>query len=215
VNDHMSNANDPLERLTESATTPRSVSRRCHAAKGSRTVALGLSVVSTLSVAAYLHQSAESADATALDLASTQTPEPTSPTTASPTTRPSPAPAPTTPSTIAKVPAQTPSTTAPKASTTGSLKDGTFTGSTATTRWGPVQVRITVTGGRITAVDVPTFPSGDNKSIQINRVAVPRLVQSTLTAQSASVNSVSGATYTSTGYKTSLQSAIDKSRAAS
>lgn len=83
------------------------------------------------------------------------------------------------------------------------------------TRWGPVQVKITVSGGKITAVDVPAYPANDNKSVAINRSAVPKLVQSTLTAQSASVNSVSGATFTSSSYKVSLQSAIDKARAAS
>ena len=82
------------------------------------------------------------------------------------------------------------------------------------TRWGPVQVKITVSDGKIAAVELPSFPSNDNRSVAINRDAVTRLVQSTLTAQSANVNSVSGATYTSASYKISLQSAIDKSRAA-
>ena len=82
------------------------------------------------------------------------------------------------------------------------------------TRWGPVQVKITVTGGKIAAVDLPSYPSSDNRSVAINRNAIPQLVQSTLTAQSANVNSVSGATYTSASYKISLQSALDKSRAA-
>ncbi|CAB4814071.1 unannotated protein [freshwater metagenome] len=83
------------------------------------------------------------------------------------------------------------------------------------TRWGPVQVAITVSGSKITAASAPLYPSDDNRSISINRIAIPKLVQSTLTAQNANVNSVSGATYTSASYKISLQSAIDKSRAAS
>ena len=182
--------------------------KRRHAAKGSRTAAFGLAAVSTLGVAAYLHQAAQSTGSATLDLASNQ-----SDTTAAPATTPTTA-ATTTPSTTAKSSTQSTTTTTAKASTAGALADGTFTGAASTTRWGPVQVKITVSGGKITAVDVPSYPSNDNKSIQINRNAVPRLVQSTLTAQSASVNSVSGATYTSTSYKISLQSAIDKSRAA-
>ena len=182
--------------------------KRRHAAKGSRTAAFGLAAVSTLGVAAYLHQAAQSTASATLVLASNETP-----TTAAPATTPSTA-ATTTPSTTARSSTQSTTTTTTKAKATGALADGTFTGAASTTRWGPVQVKITVSGGKITAVDVPSYPSNDNKSIQINRSAVPRLVQSTLTAQSASVNSVSGATYTSASYKTSLQSAIDKSRAA-
>lgn len=180
--------------------------KRRHAAKGSRTAALGLAAVSTLGVAAYLHQAAQASGAATLDLAATEAPS----TSAAPSTT-----AATIPPTTAKASAQpSTTTTTAKASNAGALSDGTFTGAVSTNRWGPVQVKITVAGGKITAVDVPSYPSNDNRSIAINRNAVPRLVQSTLTAQSANVNSVSGATYTSTSYRISLQSAIDKSRAA-
>ena len=192
--------------LAGKPTTNSSPTKRRHAAKGSRTAAFGLAAVSTLGVAAYLHQAAQSSGSVALNLTSTETPS----TTSAPSTT-----AATTPSTTAKSSAQSSTTTTTaKAAATGALADGTFTGTAATTRWGPVQVKITVSGGKITAVDVPSYPSNDNRSLSINRNAVPRLVQSTLTAQSANVSSVSGATYTSAGYKTSLQSAIDKSRAA-
>lgn len=90
------------------------------------------------------------------------------------------------------------------------LKDGTFTGSAASTPYGPMQVRITVASGRITAVTVPEYPQGSRRDAEINAVAVPQLVDETLSAQSASVDMVSGATYTSQGYVASLQSALDQ-----
>jgi len=94
---------------------------------------------------------------------------------------------------------------------TGSTTSGTtVTGSVAQTRWGPVQVALTVANGRITAVDVPQYPSGNGKDQQINAYALPVLTQETLSAQSANIDMVSGATVTSTGYVQSLQSALDK-----
>ncbi|WP_405733938.1 FMN-binding protein [Streptomyces sp. NBC_01537] len=86
-----------------------------------------------------------------------------------------------------------------------------ITGDAIQTRYGPVQVQITLTGGKLTAVDVLQVPEDNPKDQQINDYAVPVLTQETLTAQSASIDSVSGATYTSEGYITSLQSALDKS----
>jgi uncharacterized protein with FMN-binding domain len=86
----------------------------------------------------------------------------------------------------------------------------TVTGSVAQTRWGPVQVRLTVSGGRITAVDVVQYPNSNGRDQEINAQALPLLVKETLTAQSAKVDMVSGATYTSEGYLTSLQSALDQ-----
>jgi len=86
----------------------------------------------------------------------------------------------------------------------------TVTGTAAQTRYGPVQVEITVTNGQITAADAVVYPTQSSKDRQINARAVPRLDQEALAAQSAGVDTVSGATYTSIGYRTSLQSAIDQ-----
>ena len=86
----------------------------------------------------------------------------------------------------------------------------TVTGSVASTRWGPVQVSITVTDGKITAVDVPQYPTGNGKDRQINASALPILTKETLSAQSADIDMVSGATVTSEGYVQSLQSALDQ-----
>jgi uncharacterized protein with FMN-binding domain len=92
------------------------------------------------------------------------------------------------------------------------LKDVTYTGQSTDTRWGPVQVRITVSDGRITAADAVDYPMNNGRDQEINRFAIPQLQNETLQAQSAQIDMVSGATYTSEGYTTSLQSAIDQAR---
>jgi uncharacterized protein with FMN-binding domain len=93
------------------------------------------------------------------------------------------------------------------------LKNGTFTGQAADTPYGPVQVSITISGGSITAVNVPQYPNSGGRDREINSYALPQLVQETGSAQSAQIDMVSGATYTSQGYIQSLQSAIDQARA--
>ncbi|GAB3088319.1 FMN-binding protein [Micromonospora schwarzwaldensis] len=92
---------------------------------------------------------------------------------------------------------------------TGTGGSGTATGSVAQTRWGPVQVKITVSGGKITDVTAVQVPDGNRRDQEINDYAVPILRQEALAAQSAEIDSVSGATVTSDGYRESLQSAID------
>lgn len=88
----------------------------------------------------------------------------------------------------------------------------TLTGATVQTRYGPVQVEITVDGAKITAARAVKTPSGDRRSQDIAASSVPTLVQETLDAQSARIDTVSGATFTSEGYMTSLQSALDQAR---
>jgi uncharacterized protein with FMN-binding domain len=103
-------------------------------------------------------------------------------------------------------------TPAPSTATksTTSTYTGTVTGTAADTRWGPVQVKVTLANGKITAVDVVEEPDSNGRDQEINADAVPQLVQETLTAQSAQIDMVSGATYTSDGYVQSLQSALDQ-----
>ena len=112
------------------------------------------------------------------------------------------------PATAASVtrPADPAPATAPGTTSGGTM---TYDGSVAQTRWGPVQVTITVTGGKITEVAVPTYPNGNGRDQEINSYALPILRQETLTAQSAHIDTVSGATVTSDGYLESLQAAID------
>ena len=91
-----------------------------------------------------------------------------------------------------------------------SATSSTVTGSVASTRWGPVQVELTVANGSITDVSVVQYPSGNGKDQEINARALPVLIQETLDAQNANIDMVSGATVTSEGYLESLQSALDK-----
>ncbi|MCU1619680.1 MAG: hypothetical protein JWR41_1686 [Modestobacter sp.] len=96
------------------------------------------------------------------------------------------------------------------AGTTASAVGTTVTGPSASTRWGPVQVQLTVAGGVITDVTVVEYPSGNGKDRQINARALPVLVRETLAAQSTGIDMVSGATVTSEGYLVSLQGALDQ-----
>ncbi|MFC8732764.1 FMN-binding protein [Luteimicrobium sp. NPDC057192] len=86
----------------------------------------------------------------------------------------------------------------------------TVDGDTAQTQWGPVQVSVTVAGGNVTEVTVLQQPNGNGRDQQINSYALPILRQEALSAQSANIDMVSGATVTSQGYVSSLQSALDK-----
>lgn len=88
--------------------------------------------------------------------------------------------------------------------------DGTYTGDVVDVGqgYGNVQVEITVAGGRIVDVTALETPQNDRRSSQISSVAIPYLVDQALTAQSADVAGVSGATYTSGGFASSLKSAL-------
>ena len=87
---------------------------------------------------------------------------------------------------------------------------GTFTGSAVQTRFGPVQVRVTLEDGRITRVEAIQVPDGDPRSSQISDSAIPVLVEGTLQAQSSQVDSISGATYTCQAFMQSLESALEQ-----
>lgn len=96
---------------------------------------------------------------------------------------------------------------------TGAYTDGTATGSVVSTRFGDVQVEVTVSGGAITDVTSLQLPDSDNRSRSITSAAEPILGEEALTAQSANIDLLSGATYTSEAYAQSLQSALDQVRA--
>jgi uncharacterized protein with FMN-binding domain len=102
------------------------------------------------------------------------------------------------------------STPSDPASGSSSSAERTVTGSVASTRWGPVQVQLTVADGTITQVSVLQYPNGNGKDAEINNYALPILTQETVDAQSANIDMVSGATVTSDGYVRSLQSALDE-----
>ncbi|MDY7529032.1 MULTISPECIES: FMN-binding protein [unclassified Cryobacterium] len=98
----------------------------------------------------------------------------------------------------------TPAAAAPAAGVTG-----TFTGSVVATRFGNMQVSATIAAGTITDVTALQLTDKDSKSVQISNRAAPVLKAEVLKAQSAAVANVSGATYTTQGYLTSLQAALD------
>jgi uncharacterized protein with FMN-binding domain len=112
-----------------------------------------------------------------------------------------------------------PATTAQRSTTTSTrsgtkAKSGsapaTATGVVASNQYGNVQVRVTVAGGKITQVTPLQLPQSDAKSAQISQYAAPQLQNEVLAAQSAQIDGVSGASYTSQSYDTSLQSALDQ-----
>lgn len=91
----------------------------------------------------------------------------------------------------------------------GTSASGTYKGTAVQTRFGPVQVQITVANGKITDITALQLTNTDGKSIQISNRAAPLLRSKVLAAQSADVQTVSGATITSDAYLTSVQAAID------
>jgi uncharacterized protein with FMN-binding domain len=107
--------------------------------------------------------------------------------------------------------------TATGVSTTPSTSSSSSSGSSTTTatgeaipnQYGNVQLKVTISGGKITQIEPVQLPSGDSKSSQISSYAEPQLRQSALAKQSENIDVVSGATYTSDGYRTALQSALD------
>ncbi len=120
---------------------------------------------------------------------------------------------PTTPVTPPDTPAtgSPPSTASPPPTTaaaTGSRR--VVDGAVETNRYGDVQVEVTLQGARILDVQALQLPSDRERSAEISSVAGPLLRQEALQAQSANIDTISGATYTSESYKRSLQNALDK-----
>ncbi|HYM84016.1 MAG TPA: FMN-binding protein [Candidatus Dormibacteraeota bacterium] len=95
----------------------------------------------------------------------------------------------------------------------GTYANGTFTGTAVQEPWGSFQVQAVISGGRLTNVVVASEPF-DGHSRRVNGQAVPILTQSAVAAQSANIDAVSGATWTSQSYATSLQAALDQAKAA-
>jgi uncharacterized protein with FMN-binding domain len=104
---------------------------------------------------------------------------------------------------------------APAAAQPGVVSTGTADGSvtvngtSAGTRYGPVQVSVTIRSHRLVAVTALVYPSSERRDQEISSFALPQLEQEAISAQSAQIDTVSGATFTSDGYRRSLQSALD------
>jgi uncharacterized protein with FMN-binding domain len=138
--------------------------------------------------------------------AAAQKPQPA--TTSTPTSDPTTSPTTGSSATATPTPASTPTP-----ATGSGRKDGTFAGKTVNTQFGPVQVAVTISGGKITNVKALQLTSYGGRSVQISNYAAPILRSEVLKAQSAKVSNVSGATYTTDGYLSSLQSALNKAKA--
>jgi uncharacterized protein with FMN-binding domain len=95
-------------------------------------------------------------------------------------------------------------------SSSSDSSSGTFKGEEANTRWGIVQVEITVKNGKITKSEAVEYPTENPRDQEINSYALPQLNAEVVTAQGDGIDAVSGATVTSDGYIQSLQSALDK-----
>jgi uncharacterized protein with FMN-binding domain len=95
-------------------------------------------------------------------------------------------------------------------SSSSSYEDGTYTGTVADTPYGPVQIAAVISGGKIADVNFLEMPTDEQRSRMITSESKPMLKQAAITAQSASIDFVSGATSTSYGYQESLQAALDK-----
>jgi uncharacterized protein with FMN-binding domain len=106
--------------------------------------------------------------------------------------------------------ASTATATTKSTSSSSSAVSGTATGGAIDTRYGPVQVRVTVKDGKIAAIQGLVLTGNDPRSAEISSSAEPTLKQEALSKQSADIDAVSGATFTSAGYAQSLQSALDK-----
>lgn len=106
--------------------------------------------------------------------------------------------------------ATTSSASTTSSTTTSKGISGTFVGATAQTIYGPVQVQITVSNGKITEAKALTYPTESFRDQQINSQAIPYLQQETIQAQSANIQGVGGASYTTQGWISSLQSALSK-----
>ena len=104
-------------------------------------------------------------------------------------------------------------TPAPTATPGGGLRNGKYTGEDVSMRYGDVQVQVVVSGGRITDVVALQMPSDRARSAYISQVAGPMLHDEVLQAQSAQIDTLSGATYTSDAYAQSVQAALDQAGA--
>ncbi|MHB8510695.1 MAG: FMN-binding protein [Actinomycetota bacterium] len=121
--------------------------------------------------------------------------------------------APPTPTSTPSSDAPAASTAAPSNATQNGLKSGTFTGDDVQTQFGDIQVSVTIASGRITDVNALHLPYDHERSLYISQTVRPWLHDEVLQAQSARIDVISGATYTSEAYAESLQSALDKAHA--
>jgi uncharacterized protein with FMN-binding domain len=165
--------------------------------------ALIISAIGLVALATFKTSPATSAAGHAAAPLTTTTPPssaPPPPTTTTP---------PTTSGSSRRTPQTSPPPTAPPTTSAPRPTTRTYTGQQVDNQYGPVQVQITVQGHTITDVEAVVLPTDRARSAYISQQAGPLLRQEALQAQSAQIDGVSGATYTSQSYAQSLQSALD------
>ena len=183
--------------------------KRHHAARGARAGALAISCLTTVGLATlFARLDAHSANSALAALPPTIAVAPSTTSGATPTS----ATATSVTTSLTAVGVAAPSTTVATVPPTAAV--AAFNGDVVDTQYGPVEVQVQLSGGAIADVAIGSYPNGDGRSQRISAVALPILRSETLTAQSAQIDTVSGATYTSGAYIRSLQSAIDAARLA-
>jgi len=191
----------PTVAKSTAKTAAAKTGRRAKPARRAKLSALAISATTTLGLAvAFAHDGTQIQASGSLTLATTPPP-------AVPPAVPPAAPA--------AVPAAPGTTVVAAVVTPAGIADGTYVGNSDRNRWGTVQVQVVYSGGQFSDVQILQYPNADRKSARINQSALPTLVSEALSARSADVNTVSGATYTSKSYRISLQSAIDAATSAS
>ncbi|MHB8660561.1 MAG: FMN-binding protein [Minisyncoccota bacterium] len=114
---------------------------------------------------------------------------------------------------VAPAPAPTPAPTPTPQKPAGQYTDGSYTGSPADAYYGTVQVEAVIQNGQLADVKFLQYPDTHSTSVYINQQAMPMLTQEAIQAQSANVDGVSGATFTSQAFAQSLASALTKAKA--
>lgn len=117
-------------------------------------------------------------------------------------------------STASGVPTTTGTAGPPNATGTSTThyKDGTYTGSVADAQWGNVQVQVVIQGGKMTNIKFLQYPNERDRSIMINNDADPQLISEAISAQSATVDVVTGATDSSDAFMQSLSDALSQAQ---
>jgi uncharacterized protein with FMN-binding domain len=180
---------------------------------GSTDLGLDMGTLATPDVTAQTPVAVEKTPAATAPTKSEVKPSSTKPSASNPTAT-TPTKAATSTQTVAPSPAQTQATVAPTpvktAATVPTVKsiNGTFTGPVVDVSYGNVQVQITVTNGKITDAQALIAPTGKND--KYTRMAIPKLKEQTLAAQSTNIQGASGASYTTYGWRKSLQGAMVK-----
>jgi uncharacterized protein with FMN-binding domain len=114
---------------------------------------------------------------------------------------------------VVTAPTQAPNDNSQSTTSGATYKDGSYTGTIGSaSQYGDVQVKVIISGGKLTDIQYLKFPSGGGHTAEVTAMAKPALKQEAITAQSASINVVSGATQDTEGFIQSLQSALDQAK---